>query len=128
MTLRVVQWATGSVGKAAIDASTKHPDLDLVGCWVHSKDKHGSDVGEIVGSAPLEPFEVEIKGNPNTFVTVTGWQAETIEAGLLANPGIVAAAAHCVNSVPYVCAAAPGIVTSLELPLVAGRADPKFSS
>jgi 2,4-diaminopentanoate dehydrogenase len=352
MTLRVVQWATGSVGTAAIDAITKHPDLELVGCWVHSKDKHGTDVGEIVGSAPLgldatssvddilaldadaviyapllpnpdevaallrsgknvvtpvgwfypsereaaplaaacadgkvslhgtgidpggitetfplmlsamssavtfvraeeycdirgyggfdvtrwimcfggtpeearsgpmldllsrgyarsmdmvvhtlgvadkaqvrtvhniavatapidspigpiqpglvaaqrffwdavigddvvariglhwlmgeenldppwtfgpqgERFEVEIKGNPNTFVTVTGWQAETIEAGLLANPGIVAAAAHCVNSVPYVCAAAPGIVTSVELPLVAGRADPKFLS
>jgi len=33
-----------------------------------------------------------------------------------------------VNSVPYVCAAAPGIVTSVELPLVAGRADPKFLS
>jgi 2,4-diaminopentanoate dehydrogenase len=347
MVLRVVQWATGSVGKAAIDCIVKHPDLELVGCWVHSKDKDGKDVGEIVGSAPLgvtatssvdnilateadavvyapllsnpdevaallrsgknvvtpvgwfypsdheaaplaqacaegnvslhgtginpggitetfplmlsamssgvtfvraeeysdfrtygapgvshilrfgrtreeaengpmpkvmtnlfgqsmnmvldtlgltgraevhslhgvavatapiespigtiqpgqvagqrfhweavvdkeivvrigvhwlmgqdnldppwtfgrqgERFEVEVKGDPDTFLVIKGWQPETVEAGLVSNPGIVATAAHCVNSVPYVCAAQPGIVTSLQLPLVAGRAHP----
>lgn len=73
-----------------------------------------------------ERFEVEVKGNPDTFVTIKGWQPETIEAGLVSNPGIVATAAHCVNAVPYVCAAPPGIVTSLDLPLLAGRAHPKF--
>ena len=31
---------------------------------------------------------------------------------------------HCVNAVPYVCAAAPGLRTYLDLPLVAGRAAP----
>lgn len=73
-----------------------------------------------------ERFEVEVKGNPDTFVTIKGWQPETIEAGLVSNPGIVATAAHCVNAVPYVCAAPPGIVTSLDLPSLAGRAHPKF--
>jgi hypothetical protein len=350
MALRVIQWATGSVGKAAIDCILNHPELELVGCWVHSKDKHGKDVGEIIGSAPLgiiatsnvddvlateadavvyaplmpnadevaallrsgknvvspvgwfypsereaapleaacaegnvtlhgtginpggvtevfplmfsamssavtfvraeefsdirtygaadvvrwimcfggtreeaekgpmlklltggflqsmdmvletlglagkaeirtvhgvalatapidspigpieagkvagqrfhweavvdgevvvrigvhwlmgeenldppwtfgsqgERFEVEVKGNPGTFVTIKGWQPETVEEGLVSNPGIVATAAHCVNAVPYVCAAPAGIVTSLELPLVAGRAHPKL--
>jgi hypothetical protein len=29
---------------------------------------------------------------------------------------------HCVNSVPYVCDAEPGIKTYLDLPLIAGRA------
>ena len=71
-----------------------------------------------------ERFEVEVKGNPDTFVVVKGWQPETVEEGLISNPGIVATAAHCVNSVPYVVAAKPGIITSLELPLVAGRAHP----
>ena len=71
-----------------------------------------------------ERFEVEVKGDPDTFLVVKGWQPETVEAGLASNPGIVATAAHCVNSVTYVCAAPPGIVTSLELPLVAGRAHP----
>lgn len=348
MALRIIQWATGSVGKAAIDCILNHPELELVGCWVHSKDKHGKDVGEIVGSPPLgviatssvddllaaeadavvyaplmwnvdevvallrsgknvvspvgpiypserqaaplaaacadgnaslhgtgihpggvtevfplmlsamssavtfvraeefsdirtygapdvvrhimcfggtreeaekghmvkalgsgfkqsihmvlqalglsgraeirtvhgvalatasiespigpiepgkvagqqfhweavvdgevvvrvgvnwlmgeenldppwtlgdERYEIEVKGNPNAFVTIKGWQPETVEAGLASNPGIVATAAHCVNAVPYVCAAPPGVVTSLQLPLVAGRAHPKL--
>ena len=53
MGLRVVQWATGSVGVAAIKAILEHPQLELAGCWVHSKDKAGKDVGEIIGTAPL---------------------------------------------------------------------------
>ena len=53
MTIRVVQWATGGVGKAAIEGVLSHPDLELVGAWVHSPDKHGRDVGEILGLAPL---------------------------------------------------------------------------
>ena len=32
-----------------------------------------------------------------------------------------------VNAIPYVCKAAPGIRTYLDLPLVAGRADRSFS-
>ena len=73
-----------------------------------------------------ERYEIEVKGNPDAFITIKGWQPETVEAGLVSNPGIVATAAHCVNAVPYVCAAPPGIVTSLDLPLVAGRAHPKL--
>ena len=49
----------------------------------------------------------------------------TVEAGLARNPGVVATAMHCVNAVPYVCAAAPGVATYLDLPLVAGRAAPR---
>jgi hypothetical protein len=29
---------------------------------------------------------------------------------------------HCVNAIPYVCAAPPGIRTYLDLPMIAGRA------
>jgi hypothetical protein len=46
----------------------------------------------------------------------------SIEEGLARNPGVVATALHCVNAVPYVCAADPGLRTYLEMPLVAGRA------
>ena len=352
MSLRVIQWATGSVGKAAIEGILKHPDLELVGCWVHSKDKDGKDVGEIIGTAPLgvaatsdldtilaldadavvytpllahrdelaallrsgknvvastgwfypearhaalmaaacaegnsslhgtgihpggateifplmfsamstgvtfvgveefsdirtygapdvvrhlmgfggtreeakearmftmldnlfmqsmrmvldtlglagragvhtvheiavasapiespigtiEPgkvagqrfhweavvdgevvvrlgvhwlmgeenldpawdfgtegprYEIEVKGDPDTFAVIKGWQPTSVKAGLVSNPGIVATAAHCVNAVPYVCGAPPGIVTALDLPRVAGRADPRLLS
>lgn len=51
--LRVIQWATGGVGKAAIQGVIRHPDLELVGCWVHSADKEGRDAGELAGEAPI---------------------------------------------------------------------------
>ncbi|WP_457214084.1 NAD(P)H-dependent amine dehydrogenase family protein [Mycobacteroides abscessus] len=51
--LRVIQWASGGVGRAAIENVLDRPDLDLVGCWVHSADKSGHDVGELVGRDPV---------------------------------------------------------------------------
>jgi hypothetical protein len=53
MTLRVIQWATGGVGCAAIEYVAIHPDLELVGTWVHSAAKVGKDAGELAGIAPL---------------------------------------------------------------------------
>jgi hypothetical protein len=35
---------------------------------------------------------------------------------------MVATAIHCVSAIPFVCRAAPGIQTYLDLPLVHGRA------
>jgi hypothetical protein len=32
MSLRVVQWATGSVGVAAFERVLGHPELEVVGC------------------------------------------------------------------------------------------------
>ena len=49
MTYRVIQWATGGVGRASIEGILSHPELELVGCWVHSADKVGEDVGELCG-------------------------------------------------------------------------------
>jgi hypothetical protein len=53
MSLRVIQWATGNVGRAAIEGIVAHPDLELVGCWVHSDAKDGVDAGEIAGIDPV---------------------------------------------------------------------------
>ena len=50
MSLRVVQWATGSVGVAAIKGVLEHPDPEFAGCWVHSEAKGGKDVGDIIGA------------------------------------------------------------------------------
>jgi hypothetical protein len=71
-----------------------------------------------------ERFEVEVTGDPTSKVTFHGWHPVSIEAGLARNPGIVATATHCVSAIPYVSAAAPGIATYLDLPLLAGRAAP----
>jgi hypothetical protein len=69
-----------------------------------------------------ERFEVEVTGDPSCLTTFRKLHPETVEAGLVRNPGIVATAMHCVNAIPYVCAAEPGLLTYLDLPLVAGRA------
>jgi hypothetical protein len=71
-----------------------------------------------------ERFEVEVVGDPSVTVTFKGWQPETVAEGLERNPGVVATAMHCINAVPYVCEAEPGIRTYLDLPLIAGRAAP----
>ena len=69
-----------------------------------------------------EHFEVEITGDPDCLVSFRKLHPDSIESGLERNRGIVATAMHCVNAVPYVCAAPPGLLTYLEMPLVAGRA------
>jgi hypothetical protein len=69
-----------------------------------------------------ERFEVEIQGDPPVKATFHGLHPASIAEGLARNRGIVATAMHCVNAIPYVCRAAPGIRTYLDLPLVSGRA------
>ncbi|MCU1457900.1 MAG: diacylglycerol kinase [Actinomycetia bacterium] len=49
MTYRVVQFSTGNVGMLALRAIIEHPDLELVGLWVHSPDKVGVDAGVLAG-------------------------------------------------------------------------------
>lgn len=75
-----------------------------------------------------ERFEVEITGDPSSTVTFHGWQPESVAAGLERNPGVVATANHGVSSIPYVCRAAAGIRTYLDLPLIAGRAAPGLNT
>jgi 2,4-diaminopentanoate dehydrogenase len=50
---RVIQWSTGNVGRHAVRLIARHPELELVGLWVHSADKVGRDAGELVGIDPL---------------------------------------------------------------------------
>jgi 2,4-diaminopentanoate dehydrogenase len=49
MTLKVVVWGTGNVGRPAIRAVLSHRDLELVGVIVASKEKVGLDAGAIAG-------------------------------------------------------------------------------
>jgi hypothetical protein len=74
-----------------------------------------------------ERYEIQVRGHPNTFVTVKGWQPESVEEGLASNPGVVATAAHCVNAIPATCAAGPGIKGFFDLPPLTGRAAPLFA-
>ncbi|QIE89785.1 dihydrodipicolinate reductase [Pseudomonas nitroreducens] len=53
MSLRVIVCYTGSVGSEVVRQVLKAPDLELVGVLVHSVEKEGRDVGELVGVAPV---------------------------------------------------------------------------
>jgi hypothetical protein len=44
---RVIQWATGSIGRSTLRRIIDHPDLTLVGLYVYGKNKIGCDAGEI---------------------------------------------------------------------------------
>jgi hypothetical protein len=65
--LRVVQWATGTVGRHAVAAIHEHPDLELVGALVYRDEKAGRDVGEICG---LDPIGVRATKDPDEIVAL----------------------------------------------------------
>jgi hypothetical protein len=53
VTLRIVQWTTGNIGKQSVAAIARNPGLQLVGCYAWSPGKVGRDVGELCGLDPL---------------------------------------------------------------------------
>lgn len=53
MTIRVIQWTTGHVGREAVKAILAHPALQLVGAYAWSPEKEGRDIGELCGLGRL---------------------------------------------------------------------------
>ena len=86
MALRVVQWATGGVGVAAIKGVLEHPQLELAGCWVHSPSKAGRDVGDLIGTGAVGITATD------SIEEILALDADAvIYAPLIANPDDVAA-------------------------------------
>ncbi len=52
MPYKVIQWATGSMGKSCLRATIDHPDLDLSGLLVYGESKAGKDAGDIARRDP----------------------------------------------------------------------------
>ncbi|WP_433467732.1 NAD(P)H-dependent amine dehydrogenase family protein [Spirillospora sp. CA-128828] len=50
---RVVQWATGAMGRSVIRGVLDRDDMELAGVWVHSPAKVGADAGTIAGRDPI---------------------------------------------------------------------------
>jgi hypothetical protein len=46
---RVIQWATGTVGKVALKHFIENPVIELVGVYVTNPEKVGKDAGDLVG-------------------------------------------------------------------------------
>jgi hypothetical protein len=72
MTIRVIQWSSGNVGKGVIRTIAKRADLELAGLYVHSDSKSGQDAGEIAG---IEPLGVSAT---NDIETVLATQADVV--------------------------------------------------
>ncbi|MEQ9465000.1 MAG: hypothetical protein RJQ10_15160 [Haliea sp.] len=53
MSLRVIVWGTGNVGRPAIRAILTHRELELTGVIVANPDKVGVDVGVLAGLSPI---------------------------------------------------------------------------
>lgn len=51
-TYRVIQWATGTVGKVSLRHFIENPAIELVGVLVTNPEKVGKDAGELVGLPP----------------------------------------------------------------------------
>ena len=84
MSIRVIQWATGGVGRAAVAGVIAHPELELVGCWVHSPEKSGHDVGDLCGG---EALGVRATDDVDSLVAL---EAEcVIYAPVMADPDVV---------------------------------------
>jgi hypothetical protein len=49
MTIRVVQWGSGNVGRSAIATVAGRPDMEIVGLLVTNPDKVGLDAGALAG-------------------------------------------------------------------------------
>jgi hypothetical protein len=87
-------------------------------------------VNWLMGDDALDPawklgeqrFEVALDAEPPVSCTFHGLHPPVI--GEEPEIGLTGPAMHCVNAIPYVVAADPGIKTYLDLPLIAGRAAP----
>ena len=53
MGYRVIQWATGTIGRRALTACLEHPDLEVVGVRVYDPAKVGEDIGKLAGVEPV---------------------------------------------------------------------------
>jgi hypothetical protein len=52
MKYRVIQWATGAMGKTCLRAVIDHPAMELVGLYVYGEAKAGRDAGDIAKRPP----------------------------------------------------------------------------
>lgn len=113
--LRVIQWATGSVGKQSAAAVHSHPDLELVGAYVYSAAKAGRDVGEICG---IGDIGVKATDDPEEIVAADADCVLYMPQGEMNPLGAVGDICRLLASGKNVISTA---VTALIYPAVMGR-------
>ncbi|MFD0682983.1 NAD(P)H-dependent amine dehydrogenase family protein [Actinomadura fibrosa] len=117
---RVVQWATGALGRSVIRGVLDHPNLELAGVWVHSAEKAGADAAVLAGRPPagiLATRELdEILALEADCVVYSPGRAgdpfadlDTICALLASGKNLI-----CMNGLVYPYAHGPHLATELE--------------
>lgn len=53
MTIKVIQWSSGNVGRHVVTAVQQRPGMKLVGMYVYGEAKAGRDAGELAGIGPI---------------------------------------------------------------------------
>ena len=112
MAIRVIQWATGTVGIHAVPAIVNHPALELAGLWVHSPDKVGRDAGEICG---VDPVGVIATDDADALLTETGADCVSYMANSDLRPDGV------VDDLCRMLAAGLNVVNTSYVPLLSPR-------
>lgn len=143
MTHKVIQWSTGNVGKLALRAVIEHPDLELVGLWVHDPAKVGRDAGELAGVGPtgvlatndadaLLALDADVVSHNATGDLRPQQAVDEICTFLEAGKNVVSSS---VVSLLYPPSAEPRVVARLEAACAAGNAslftsgiDPGFAN
>src|SRR3989440_157366 len=87
MAYRVIQWATGNVGRLAIEGVEAHPDLELVGVWVHSPEKAGQSFGGVEATNSVDEvlaldadcvIYTPMLGQPEEVARILRWQKNVV--------------------------------------------------
>ncbi|QFG25125.1 dihydrodipicolinate reductase [Actinomadura sp. WMMB 499] len=115
---RVVQWASGTLGRSVIRGVLDRPDMELAGVWVHSPDKDGADAGTLAGRPPTgvratrDPAEI-LALDADCVVYAPGRppleDTDTVCALLASGKNVV-----CTNGLVYPQAHGPHLVADLE--------------
>jgi hypothetical protein len=95
MAYRVINWATGHIGKMVVRATAERADYEIVAAFTYSADKAGRDLGAVAGITPI--------------------------GGAPTDDACMATAMHAVYAVPYMIATKPGILLLTDAPPVAGQ-------
>ena len=108
MTYKVIQWSTGNVGRHALRLVARHPDLELVGLWVHGADKVGKDAGELAG---IEPVGVTATNDADALLAL---DADCVVYTATAD----LRPAEAIADMARICASGKNVVSSSVVPLV----------
>jgi hypothetical protein len=97
------------------------PRIVILLTWVATYDMGAGWPGPHDASNHTQ-WSVTIEGDPSLRCTFE--QASTFSGNVAqehTDPAMICTCMHAINAIPYVCDAAPGIKTFLDLPLLAGR-------